>query len=38
MAEDAWRWAWCAVSYWLVQNNVLRAEERWNAEVVEGIN
>ncbi|MFN9915364.1 MAG: hypothetical protein ACK53L_22430, partial [Pirellulaceae bacterium] len=31
-------WAWCAVSYWLVQNNLLRPEESWNAEVVEAIN
>lgn len=31
-------WAWCAVSYWLVQNNLLRPEESWNAEVVSAIN
>ncbi len=31
-------WAWCAVSYWLMQNNLLRPEESWNAEVVEAIN
>jgi len=26
------------VSYWLVQNNLLRPQESWNAEVVEAIN
>jgi hypothetical protein len=31
-------WAWCAVSYWMVQNNILRPEESWNAEVVFAIN
>lgn len=31
-------WAWCAVSHWLVQNNLLRPEEGWNAEVVAAIN
>jgi hypothetical protein len=31
-------WAWCAVSYWLMQNNLLRPEESWNAEVVAAIN
>jgi hypothetical protein len=24
--------------YWLMQNNLLRPEESWNAEVVEAIN
>lgn len=38
LAEHAPLWAWCAVSYWLVQNNLLRPEESWNAEVVEAIN
>lgn len=31
-------WAWCAVSHWLVENNLLRPEESWNAEVTEAIN
>ena len=31
-------WQWCAVSYWLAQNNLIRKEEVWNAEVVSGIN
>src|SRR5665647_2893703 len=31
-------WAWCAVSYWLAQNNILKPEDGWNAEVVAGIN
>lgn len=38
LADHAPLWAWCAVSYWLVQNNLLRPEESWNAEVVEAIN
>lgn len=31
-------WAWCAVSYWLSENNILRPEDSWNAEVVAAIN
>jgi hypothetical protein len=31
-------WAWCAVSYWLAQNNIIRPEEGWNAAVVAMIN
>jgi hypothetical protein len=31
-------WAWCAVSYWLAQNNIIRPEDSWNAEVVAAIN
>jgi hypothetical protein len=31
-------WAWCAVSYWLAQNDILRPEDGWNAEVVAAIN
>ena len=38
LTDHAPLWAWCAVSYWLVQNNLLRPEESWNAEVVEAIN
>jgi len=38
LTDHAPLWAWCAVSYWLVQNNLLRPEEGWNAEVVEAIN
>lgn len=38
LADHAPLWAWCAVSYWLVQNNVIRPEESWNAEVVYAIN
>lgn len=38
LADHAPLWRWCAVSYWLVQNNLLRAEESSNAEVVEVIN
>lgn len=38
LAENAPLWAWCAVSYWLSQNNMVRPEESWNAEVVHAIN
>ena len=38
LTDHAPLWAWCAVSYWLVQNSLLRPEEGWNAEVVEAIN
>ena len=38
LADHAPLWAWCAVSHWLVQNNLLRPEESWNAEVVAAIN
>lgn len=38
LTDHAPLWAWCAVSYWLVQNNLLRQEENRNAEVVEAIN
>ena len=31
-------WSWCEVSYWLSQNNLLRPEESWDAEVVAAIN
>lgn len=31
-------WAWCAVSYWLAQNDIIRPEDGWNAEVVAAIN
>lgn len=36
--EHAPLWQWCAVSFWLVQNNLLRKEECRNAEVVYAIN
>jgi transcriptional regulator with XRE-family HTH domain len=38
LSEKAPLWAWCAVSYWLAQNNIIRPEESWNAEVVAAIN
>ena len=38
LTDHAPLWAWCAVSLWLVQNNLLRPQEGWNAEVVEAIN
>ncbi len=38
LADHAPLWRWCAVSYWLVQNNLIRPEESRNAEVIEAIN
>jgi hypothetical protein len=38
LAEGAPLWAWCEVSYWFAQNDILRPEEGWNAEVVAAIN
>jgi hypothetical protein len=38
LADHAPLWAWCAVSHWLVQHDLLRPEESWNAEVVYTIN
>jgi hypothetical protein len=38
LSEGTPLWAWCAVSYWFVENNILRPEEGWNAEVVHAIN
>ena len=31
-------WAWCAVSYWLWQNDMIRPEQREEAEIVAAIN
>lgn len=38
LADHKPLWAWCAVSHWLAQNNLLRPEESWNAEVIAAIN
>jgi hypothetical protein len=38
LSEGQPLWAWCAVSYWLAQNDILRPEDGWNAEVVAAIN
>ena len=38
LAEGAPLWAWCEVSYWFAQNDIVRPEEGWNAEVVAAIN
>ncbi|HVT90100.1 MAG TPA: helix-turn-helix transcriptional regulator [Tepidisphaeraceae bacterium] len=36
--DDVPLWRWCAVSYWLANNNLIRREEGWNAAVVAAIN
>jgi len=38
LSEGKPLWRWCAVSYWLAQNNIIRPEEQWNAQVVSTIN
>ena len=38
LSEGAPLWAWCAVSHWLAQNDILRPEDSWSAEVVAAIN
>lgn len=38
LADYAPLWAWCAVSEWLVENDLLRPEENLIAEVIEAIN
>jgi len=38
LTEGSPLWAWCAVSHWLVTNDLLRPEEGWNAQVVAAIN
>lgn len=38
LSDRAPLWRWCAVSYWLVQNSLLRPEESWNAEVIFAVN
>jgi len=38
LTEGAPLYAWCGVSWWLAQNDIIRPEEGWNAEVVAAIN
>jgi hypothetical protein len=38
LSEGAPLWTWCAVSNWLADHNIIRPEERWNAQVVSTIN
>jgi hypothetical protein len=38
LTDQAPLWSWCSVSQWLVHNHLLRAQEGWNAEVMEAIN
>lgn len=38
LAESSPLWQWCAVSFWLVNANLLRKEEALEAEVVMAIN
>lgn len=38
LSENSPLWTWCAVSFWLAQNNLLRPEASWDAEVVASIN
>lgn len=38
LTDGAPLWAWCAVSYWLWQNDMIRPDELRDAEVVAAIN
>jgi len=38
LEESSPLWAWSVVSYWFAQNDILRPEDSWNAEVVSAIN
>ena len=38
LTDGAPLWAWCAVSFWLWQNDMIRPEELQNAEIVAAIN
>jgi len=38
LSEGAPLWGWCAVSSWLADHDMVRSEERLNAEVVAAIN
>lgn len=38
LTEDKPLWAWCAVSFWLSENGIMRPEANWDAEVVAAIN
>ncbi len=38
LADDHPLWTWCAVSHWLAENDIIRPEAAWNAEVVAAIN
>jgi hypothetical protein len=38
LGEGTPLWAWCAVSYWFSENDILRPEEGWNARVIAVIN
>jgi hypothetical protein len=38
LTDGAPLWAWCAVSYWLCENDMIRPEELRHAEIVAAIN
>lgn len=38
LSENTWLWQWCAVSFWLCQNNVIRPEVMEEAEINYAIN
>ena len=38
LREETPLWQWCAVSFWLCENNMIRPEETYDAEVVFAIN
>lgn len=38
LADDKPLWAWCAVTHWLAQNQLIRPEESREADIIELIN
>jgi hypothetical protein len=38
LSDGAPLWSWCAVSHWLAENDMVRPEEGWNAQVIAAIN
>jgi len=38
LADHKPLWAWCEVSHWLAEHNLLRPELSWDAEVIAAIN
>jgi len=38
LSNGVWLWYWCEVAYWLLQNDMIKAEVLQNADDVEAIN
>lgn len=38
LTDRAPLWQWCAVSFWLLENNMIKADAMWDAWIMEAIN